>query len=303
MKKYIAILSVLPLLACEKVIDYDAPLSEPMIVLGPSNALSSGYGISPNEDSLQLILSYSLDIMDIGDPGPITDAKVQIREASGNWISVVERANGYYSTNQIQITPGKHYDVKASASGYDDVTASCYIPTPVSIDKIEFTGLSNPDTMNYEPGYANYDVTITDPGDGLRYYSLSGEYINADSTLSYEVYLTSRSPYARAISDGDYYYELQELFASNELYEGKKVTIPIQVYLGYWGGEDTSSVKLKLTLRSMDEAAFRYHSSLQRYYVFGGGGDPFTQPVQVYSNVSGGLGFIGGYTQTSKKED
>ncbi|GGH64606.1 DUF4249 domain-containing protein [Phaeocystidibacter marisrubri] len=307
MKKFIYILLALPFIACEKTIDYNGDLSEPMIVLGPSNAVSSGFGLSRFEDSVQFILSNSIDILDIGIPGPIQNADVQIREVGGAWIPVIERASGYYSTNALQIVTGKSYEVKASATGYDDVSAKCTVPFPIAINSFKYEStVYPPDTFNFYDAYKVYNLKLQDPGNGRRYFCITAEYRYNDTTLGstgYEVQLTSKSPYARPITDGDYYYRLNELFGTNEGFEGKEVNIPLQLYNEGWEPNPGDDISLYITVKTLDESGYKYHTSRQRYQQFGGSGDLFSQPVQVFTNVKGGLGFLGGYSLRDKRED
>lgn len=301
MKKYLIILLALPFIACEKVIDFEGEVTDPMIVLGPSNAVSSGFGLSPFEDSVQIILSNSLSILDNGDPGPIVDAQVQIRETGGSWHTLGERANGYYSTNEIALEAGKTYRVKASADGYDDVSAECSIPHPLTITNFVFDESSTPqDSFSVEEAYDLYNLTLSDPGKGANFFCITVKFTSDDSTVvdpNYNLQLTSKSPYTDPITDGDYYYMLEELFGSNEGFEGSEVTIPLQIFTGGWSS--TEGYTMEVTVKTLDEAGGLYHTSRQRYQMFGGSGDPFSQPVQVYTNVEGGLGFLGGYMTES----
>lgn len=306
MKKFIYILLALPFISCEKTIDYEGDLSEPMIVLGPSNAISSGFGLSRSEDSVQLILSNSLDILDIGIPGPIENATVQIREMGGSWIPVVERASGYYSTNALQISAGKSYEVKAFANGYDDVSATCTVPHPITINSFKYESTVYPqDTFDFYEAYKVYNLKLQDPGGGRKYFCITAEYRYDDTTItnSISLQLTSKSPYSRPLTDGDYYFRLYELFGSNEGFEGKEVNIPIQLYTEGWEPNPGDGLSLYVTVKTIDESGYKYHTSRQRYQLYGGSGDLFSQPVQVFSNVNGGLGFLGGYTLRDRMED
>lgn len=303
MKKLLSLLLVVPLIACEKTIDYEGDISEPVIVFGASNVLSPGFGIGQDEDSLQIILSKSVSILDFEQPEALSGATVQIRENNGPWVTLIEPYNGYYRTSSIQPSAGNKYYMKASADGFESISASCQIPQPSPITRVEFIGEVEEDTVNWTQGYREYDVTFHDPG-GTRYYSISCEYRYSLTTGIPPIYarITSNSPYAQGVNDGEqFYYTDENLFSINTLYEGTNVTIPIRVFT------DTQLTNLDdyslyVTLRTMDEHAYKYHVSRQRYSIYGSDSGPFGQPIQVYTNIENGLGFFGGYSSHEKKE-
>lgn len=300
MKKYF-ILGFLPLLfACETVIDYEGELSEPQIVSAPIQIASTRpryegrYGFSPSSNLTEIGLTYSVDILDNGYPQPLDNALVQMREQGGTWVDFDEVIDGYYTSNSISFEEGKTYEYRASRSGYDEVSTGFSIPTAVVIDDVQFVKTVPSDSMTFEDGYSEYDITFTDPG-GTQYYSISCYLVDANDTVVGSYYVTSNSPYANAISDGDFYYFYPELFTENALYEGDEITIPIRIQDLVFENPP-QGLKLGFVLRTHDVHSYRYHSSLQRYRNSGGSGDPFSQPVLVYTNFEKGLGYMGGFS-------
>jgi hypothetical protein len=54
---------------------------------------------------------------------------------------------------------------------------------------------------------------------------------------------------------------------------------------------------LVVELQSISESYYQYLKSMTSN---GGGDDFFSEPVQVYSNITNGIGILGSYTQSSK---
>ena len=74
---------------------------------------------------------------------------------------------------------------------------------------------------------------------------------------------------------------------SNEFFLGQSHTLNIRVY--QW---DQLGMEILFKLKKVDEATFFYERSLDQYQ--NANGNPFTQPVSVYSNVQNGLGVVAG---------
>lgn len=300
MKKLIFPILAIGLVSCETVIDYDGELSEPMIVTAPISLqddrprYEGQFGFTPSSSLQEIGLTYSIDILDNGYPQQLDNALVQVREQGGAWIQFDEMISGYYRTNGFQFEEGKTYEYRASRSGYETVTSEFEIPNHVEITDAKFVREVGFDSLSFEDGYSEYEITFTDPG-GDQFYSISCILVDQNDTLQASYYVTSSSPFANAISDGEYYAYFSELYSDNALYRGEEVTIPVRV-MNLRGEEPPQNLKLAFVLRTHDIHSYRYHSSLQRYQYNGGSGDPFSQPVLVYTNFDGGLGYVGGFS-------
>jgi hypothetical protein len=114
------------------------------------------------------------------------------------------------------------------------------------------------------------------------------------TTRNYPIHLESRDP---AIDDEniDSY---EGLYFKDVLFEGRDVTLSLEGL--YWeigrGSGNNNSLKLTFRLRtiSKDYYSYRTTSLLQNFI----SGDPFAQPVNVYSNVENGFGICSGYSET-----
>lgn len=306
MKRYIIPIIAIALVSCETTIDYEGSLSEPMIVTSPNTLATDSafyigsYGFNTLSDVTAVGLTFSIDMLDNGFPDVLDNATVEMRKQGQPWITFSEPFDGYYATQNLQFEEGETYEYRASRNGYEPVYAEFTMPEKVRIVDVEYVSSVNPDTLNFQEGYAIFNVTFDDPG-GEQYYNFSCYLVNAnDSTdVVASYYISSSSPYANALSEGDELYSLSELYSDNSLYSGKRVTIPIRVYNYVSQG---NQYEVAFVLRTLDINSYRYNSSIQRYYWFGGPDNFFGQPVQVWTNMENGLGYVGGFTVDMRTE-
>lgn len=300
MKKLFALCTLpLILISCEKAIDFEGDLAEPLLVMSPGKP----YGIYPTDNAFSVRVSHSINILDAGSPEYLDNAKVEVRKNGGSWTDVplstgADYEQGKYMTATVQPEVKANYEVRVSHPDYNSIRASCSIPDSVDIQRFEFSRLLDGDTADGSYyAYREYELTFTDPGDD-QYYVVSVVAEDPDNPNNRQmVYITSKSPYTESLNDGDYYYTTDRLYLRNSLFKGRKVTIPIEMET-----YESQGYEYRVFLSSIDEHAYKYGSSQQRYDYFGGG-DLFTQPVQIYSNVNGGLGYLGGISTSSRIED
>lgn len=292
MKRIIHILPLLFVLAaCETVIDYDGDLAEPMLVAHPL-----GGPISTENDTTLIHIGHSVSILDNSWPDDITNASVRLRQEGGNWQTLSHFGEGVYGTSTLALENGKTYELSASAPGYDPITSKASIPSVIPIEQFDFLRYVPEDTVTGTEGYSEFRISWTDPGDD-QYYRLMVLSIDNTPPMTEERAwrISTDSPLFPALDAGDEdgFLFIYEIYNSNELFAGRKITFDLKVY-----SPSNMGWSFVASLDHLDEHAYKYMNSYQRYVLFGGDGDPFAQPVQVYNNIEGGLGFFGG-TATS----
>ncbi len=289
--------------ACEKIIEIDLEATEPRLVM---NAL-----ITP-DSGVSIVLSRSMHILDNHQVVRITNAMVKLYEDDVEVAQLQHVATGKYTT---AYTPklGKTYRIEASAENFDDISAMCNLPLPVVITGLDTTIIKD----EYSQAMLAFDVSFSDPAGESNYYmleaflrytyeeydpwgfSIDTLYQNADTVIvdttwgiytmveRYEpVYLNSNDIILEAISSN---YGGGLVF-TDELINGKPYKIRATTYIWAYGEEMTLNVHLK----SITRAYYMYMRTLSAHY--SAQGDPFAEPVFVFSNVEGGMGIVGGYT-------
>lgn len=269
---------VLLFMACEKeVTNIKLPQDTSKLVV---NAF-----ISPQDTVLRANVSKTLPA--IGkvklSSNNLTDAIVTISNEEKSVTLMYHEADRYYSANSkdFPILPGKTYFLKVSHPSFPQVGATCTVPVTqnntleVAIDSAN---------SRYD-GYKEYFMLMKwqDTPSEMNYYRVFAE------TLAYQ--------------DSAYQYYQPLYFDANDLYsdirlDGANFSSP---KAPIWMNLISPGVQTKNTLfahlLNTDEPYFRYHQSLRNYS--NTDGNPFAEPVLIYSNVTGGLGVFAAYNRTT----
>jgi len=274
MKQSNWILMLLLITACELVVDFDIPLDKPMLVV---NALV-------NPDSTWLVsVSKSRHILDDAPAQVVGDAIITISDAQNNLITTLTPdGSGYYRSDQKPAL-NNSYNLNVETMGYTSVSAQTNIPHPVPISEVTL------DTLSRNDGYAEVtaEITFTDPPEKNYYqFYLSAEVIVQvwtptevkDDTVTYlfPLYLSQ--------SDLD-----QSTTVFND-FKFNGTTAKVKVELNNW--IFGTVLNQRIILLHLNESYYKYEltRSLQEQTQ----GDPFAQPVQVFNNITNGLGIFAG---------
>ena len=304
--KYILLFSILASLifsiACEKTIDIDIEDSKPKIVLNAE--------INP-DSTIKVHISRSRHILDIANLSTLNDAEVKLFEDEtfiGNLI--YDASISCYCINYKPIQ-GKNYKFVVSHQQFETINATSQILEkikPISIDTSRSFGQYNEEQINIS-------IKFKDPANEKNYYMLKlrskykaeiwdPDLITIDTI--YEVPDTTIIDisqggyyYADAIDpmhfssndlnleDGDY---LRSLVIADEFFDGKEYVLKISLdafSLPYTS--DTTVVYIDFYAISQDY--YKYLRSEKKYQ--NSSGDPFSEPVMVFTNVENGLGILG----------
>ncbi|HPX76572.1 MAG TPA: DUF4249 domain-containing protein [Bacteroidales bacterium] len=304
--KYIFLFSILASLifsiACEKTIDIDIEDSKPKIVLNAE--------INP-DSTIKVHISRSRHILDIANLSTLNDAEVKLYEDEtfiGNLI--YDASISCYCINYKPIQ-GKNYKFVVSHQQFETINASAKILEkikPISIDTSRSFG-------QYGEEILNASIRFKDPGNEKNYYMLKlrskykAEIWDPD-LITIDTIYEGPDTTIIDISQGGYYYAdvidpmyfssndlnledgdyLRSLVISDELFDGKEYALKISIdafSLPY--GYDTSIVYIDFHTISQDY--YKYLRSEKKYQ--NSSGDPFSEPVMVFTNVENGLGILG----------
>lgn len=292
--------------ACEKYLEYDGDNAEPRLVLN---------GICITDSVFRVELSHSLGYNVEGPLNEITNAKVAVFDGNGIFIdSLYHEEKGVYSGVE-QAATGKTYTVVASAPSYENIRATNMIPLPVPIINVDTVSYTDPNSDFYFGSERiQIDFTIADPGGIENYYAIevygiisyyldyiydpdTGDYttdtVYYDEPIRDHMYIQTSDVILTEEKDleidEDVYYAGSILFADH-VFNGKTQTLRIAINLNDY----YEFTGIELSLKSCSEAYYKYFKSLETY--FGVEGNPFAEPVQVYTNIENGLGIWGGYS-------
>lgn len=293
------ILSVLFVMtACEKIIDYPVSPGELNVVV--NSILNTDSTISVN-------ISKSVGILDTSSAPYIHNASVNLYENNEPAGSMKYQGNGFYALDGFVPEAGIEYAVAVNAPGKDNIRASCMIPEPVPIISAD-TILRLIDNDVYYKSYT-YDVilTVRDPPGLSNFYEIilfqKTLYTYPDTVYSiysrrfctddpvFEYYRINNDVYPLALNLDTEMLNASAVYFSDKLLDGKKFTVKFS--LEQWN----INGMYYIYLRSLTKDYYLYLASLAYYNQ--ASGNPFSERVQLHSNISNGLGIFGGYSSAA----
>lgn len=299
--------------ACESVVDVDIPREAPKLV---ANAF-----INP-DSVISVRVSRSKFVLDTTALQVVQGAQVSIFEDDQLRESLRETGKGWY-TSTFQPLEGKEYTLRVEATPFQTIEASTFIQPKVPIQSLTYqTSQIDHGTIcdgnscwtMYDTEY-QFELTLQDPPGQDHYYEISGflfhEYMDEkrDDTgniigwdtliIKEDIFLGTEDPAITDLEFGfeeDTYYGSTLAFSDN-LFKGKSYTVRFNMNYYNEGhppqaGEHT--IELVLLLKTVDEARYRYLRSKE--IQSNNEGNPFAEPINVYSNVVNGYGIFASYS-------
>ena len=300
----------LSLVACETVVDVDVP-NEPTRLV--ANAFLQA------DSTVVLELTQSQSILTNSDIRPVSGAEAVLLE-EGRAVTTLEETQraGVY-TASFTPTVGRSYTLQVSKVGFEPVEATTFIRPPVMIREFSFDTVAFRSVVDYGDSVVtevNFEVdevriSFDDPAADRNYYEISayrfevyardsfdnqGNYVQTDTIRTrVPLSLESDDP-ALAEGEGDFlasdaavaYGEV--LSFNDDFFNGNNYSFqfdPNAYYDPNW-----AEPQLYVVLRTIDEGQYRYFRSVDLQYE--NDGNPFAEPVQVYSNVENGFGIVSG---------
>jgi len=304
MKKTIIYFSVLALfffgIACEKTIEIDLEDAKIRIVVNAE--------LNP-DSTIKVNVTRSRHILDNADIVPLTNAIVKLYEEDVfiGYLSYV--SHGYYRID-YKPTSGKTYKIEVFHTDFDGVYAYAKVPEPIVINSIDTTKSYD----DYGSEIYNFSINFSDPAAERNYYMVSMRnkysyqawdenlivydtlYVGPDTTIvdiEYGGYYWTTTTDKLYFQTDDmiveeFIYDYNTAVFSDELINGKSysVTLHVDKYSMY---SDTNMIYVDLY--SISPEYYKYLLSFSRHQ--NSSGDPFAEPVMVFSNVVDGIGIVG----------
>lgn len=270
---FISTLLSLLFVSCEKEIPFD--------IDDDGNKLVINSFIGPNLDEIHVQVSQSKSVISTEALQNLPNATVTLFKDGANLGQLTSVGEGKFI---IAHSPeiGSTYRLEASANGLDDVVAETTIPATPNID-----ALTNPD---FSGDTYKFDAVVEDIPNQDNFYQLL--LISAQDLAGTNPFITgfsSESPILPGNSDPfgeseNYYFD--DAFFTDNAFNGGSATIDMDAFI--------SSEFITVQYLHCSEEYYLYKRTLQNYIE--NDGNPFSQPVQIYSNVEGGLGIFAGYS-------
>lgn len=254
--------------SCEKDADVKLPTVESKLVINSF--------ISPQDTIVTVEVTLSQPLYNNPNSGQyssITNATVQINDGVNTQTLVYNSTKNYYfiSTSLLPILVGNTYFLTVSTPDGKNVSASAVIPSSNSTLTFSSQQVNNP---------SNHDK-----------YIIEASWNDAAGTEDYyRLSFYNRYFYTGSNNDTAYSNSYSNLF-SDKGSDGRIFNQNFEVYkspfnMGSDGGE--------LYLIHASKEYYLFHTKLTDA---GNGGNPFSEPVQMYSNINGGYGVFAGFNQ------
>ena len=277
--KYIYYIIVLGFIgSCIKPIDLDLPAYSSKLVVN---------GEFDSDTNISVQVSRSLPIMQTSDSTGyiLQNATVTILE-NGVSLGNATLFSGRYIMNKKPVV-GASYDVEISAPNYNKAKASLKMPNaiPVVASYDSFIGF---DADGFEVGQLT--VSMTDDPNTKNYYKFYIRYYSAGISTWFPLEIISNDVVFlnnEKLGDGSYLF-------SDRTFSGKTKTLKFNIESSSVKG----SPKFEISIKTFNEDYFNYLRQTDDYSQSGNGFS--NDPVILRTNVSNGLGMVGGVSNTKK---
>ncbi|MDG1238123.1 MAG: DUF4249 domain-containing protein [Flavobacteriales bacterium] len=280
---FLAAIIFLFFISCEKVIPIDANFLKSKLVIN---------SIFFKDSSCTVHISSSTSVLEKITYENIEDADLSVKDSNGNLIENLQYlSNGFYKGSE-KLQADNQYYLNAVHKNFNNVLATTSIPKNISIHHI--------DTLSYlENGKERFRISVSfiDDGDINNYYKLGvemGKYVVDTLSLN-----------GSTIIDSAIIYKWVKIYRDHEVLE-RTITNKEVIFNDNTFNGTTFSVNfsikdvirdsninlafLKLYFYNIDNSLYNYEKSIKQY--FDNYDIPFTQPVQVFSNIENGFGVL-----------
>ncbi|MCK9498675.1 MAG: DUF4249 domain-containing protein [Bacteroidales bacterium] len=299
---FIIFTSIVFIIACEKTIEIDIEDTKPKLVLNAE--------LNP-DSTIKVNITRSRHILDNAMITNVEDAQVKIYEDEIFIGNLIYDKNGNYRLN-YKPKKGKNYKIIVEHPNYETVKATSFI-----ISKIENISIDTSSTYDeYGNSITNLNIKFKDPANEKNYYMLKLRdkykteiwdysiividtiYTGPDTTIvniSQGAFTYEYSTEVVYFSSNDINLDEDNYFAgvlaiSDELFDGKEYLLKTSFDANYtYYSTDTSLIYIDFYSISQDY--YKYIKSRNKYTY--SVGDPFSEPVMVFTNVENGLGILG----------
>lgn len=298
MKKLIVYIGlVFVVVSCQKVIPLDAETKTSKLVV---NALF-------NENEFwEVNVSRSLSVLDDGDLSNVDNvASALVYDNSTNSLvtSLTYDGENYISLGGVKPVIGKEYRIEVSATNYKSVSSIDYCPSNIPILSFDtsssvtsFGELRFETSIDFQdPAGSNYYGVKMDIIEYQRIYNSSAGRYDTTEINRKETYLSTSNPVVDNSGPDSY---ARILTFKDNLFDGQRQTITFN-YNYYVSGTPNQFTVRKVSLLSLTESTYKYLKSIETYRNVDG--NPFAEPVQVYTNIENGFGIFGGQSSYELK--
>lgn len=267
-----------------------------------------------NQDSLFTVyVSKTGNIADDKDNiGPVEYASVFISCDDPNEEKRVltHMGEGKYVASNYYPSVGKEYYLEVRAAGFDIASSHNRIPTDNTVIQMDTSSFISPEgntalqidftieNLTNESSYFIYDLIknygIVPPKSGIDFFQteewLQEAWLNSLTSDTDKITETNglQTKIFRESLSGN----TSSIDASIISYENFNTELPDSSL------SNPEDLKLYLRVMSVSQELYNYSKSMEYYRLHSNSNSNYSQPLEIYTNIEGGLGIFGGYSQT-----
>lgn len=237
---------------------------------------------------LTVFLSKTANILD-SSPELIENATVELW-SNGNFIEKLTMDSaGYYSTKVYKTVPLTLYTLKIYVKGFDEVSATDYIPAKQEfvVTKFEKSSFST----DYSDNFYDLTIKLKNTNSDIHYFQLFSPYLQ---TLPY---LSDTSTENADILSNDtlllnsYKYENSYIFKISDILNPIQISLYVNVIMMDMPEENYCSL---IVLNAISENFYKYLKSYAIWQQNYQAQDGMMDDYYLYSNIENGLGIFAG---------
>jgi hypothetical protein len=290
---FLVLFSLLGLISCTTFLELDDDFGDDLLVVN---------SLFDSENRWRVLVDYSRDISNISNRfnPAVADTIVTIYDDENR---VIERLTygqdenlRYYFLGNTTPEVGKSYFIEVING--DNIVRSQLEKIPATVPIKSF--ILDSANIDQESKEISAQLTFVDPANESNYYFLEFVYLGyrifREDTLS-----ASGSGGLRITNSGvanGFSGENSSLFRNNfftdNLFDGREFTLELEIPSI---GNDIFINELEIRMHSISASYYEYLNT--RFIQNRTRNDPFAQPTQVFSNITGGLGIFAGYSTSS----
>lgn len=277
-KIFIALVLFSVISACRKNINLDIPNQEPKLVL---NALIK------NDSVISIEITQPVKALSNQPIRFINDANVTVTD-NKNSVTLSHRLRGWYNDSSFKALAGNSYKISVTKSNFKDAFTTVKVPSIPSVLESNYSIIKQ--------SIALAKVVINDSPSETNYYHLCIEQKDTNGVM-FKGYINQPETNVDLGSDEFYYNGCY--FFNDKVFNGQAIDKRLEFYLNSVYdtlGNIIAYYKPYLLLRNLNYEFYIYNWSVYNFYR--NQNNPFSQPVQVYTNINNGLGIIGASSET-----
>jgi hypothetical protein len=267
------------LTACSKPVEIDLPEMAPKLVINSFFKVGGKFEVH---------VSTTKDILSM-DSTSLNNATVSLFANGVFQGNLIHADDGIYTHDTVIVRSGITYKVMVSAPGLESLEAEDTSPQSIFLESVYYDQRAYPDSEGGH--YYKISLEFTDDPNTLNYYELVLLFYNNED--QYSVVRLWGDNEIVLLNEGDEEFYSGLCVFSDELFNGSPYNLRLKTTFG------VTDMKKEMYLLTVSETFYKFRKSWIRHAhsQYPDITNP-TEPVRLFSNVTGGYGIFAAYAES-----